>query len=105
MNNSVGKTFVLILQIGLTVLTAVFLCVAAGVWLNERFDTIWFMPPFLVLGIGGGVSGAWKLVKGYTKREKNRETETTDYINSLKAVGEKNRKKRTTEDDESHDSI
>ncbi|MBR6359966.1 MAG: AtpZ/AtpI family protein [Lachnospiraceae bacterium] len=89
--NPVGKAFTLILQIGLVMLVAVFMCVLAAVWLNEKFNTIWFMPPFLVLGIGGGIRGAWNLVKSYTKREKNRETETNDYIASLKAEGQKNR--------------
>ncbi|MBO7336178.1 MAG: AtpZ/AtpI family protein [Lachnospiraceae bacterium] len=89
--NSVGKAFTLILQISLVMLVAVFMCVFAAIWLNEKFNTIWFMPPFLVLGIGGGVRGAWNLFKSYTKHLKSKENETNDYIESLKAEGRKNR--------------
>lgn len=89
--NSVGKTFTLILQIGLTMMVSIFLCVYAGVWLNNKFDTVWFVPVFLVLGIGGGIKSAWNLVKGYTKKDRSTEAETNDYIERLKAEGKKNR--------------
>lgn len=89
--NTVGKTFTLILQIGLTMMVAIFLCVLLGVWLNDKFNTVWFVPAFLVLGIGGGLKAAWNLVKGYTAKDKSTEAETNDYIERLKAEGKKNR--------------
>lgn len=88
------KSFTLILQIGLTMMVSIFLCVWAGVWLNNKFDTIWFVPLLLVLGIGGGIKSAWKLVKNYAKKDESEDAKTRDYIESLKAEGRKNKELR-----------
>ncbi|MCQ2538515.1 MAG: AtpZ/AtpI family protein [Lachnospiraceae bacterium] len=92
--NSIGKSITLILQIGLTMMVSIFLCLWAGIWLNNKFNTVWFVPLFLVLGIGGGFNSAWKLVKSYAKKDESTEAKTNEYIENLKAEGRKNKELR-----------
>ena len=52
------RNIVLISQIGINMLVPVFICVAAGVWLDNRFHT-WFTLPLLILGIAAGARNAY----------------------------------------------
>ena len=54
------RNIVLISQIGINMLVPVFICVAAGVWLDNRFHT-WFTLPLLILGIAAGARNAYAL--------------------------------------------
>ena len=54
------ENLVLISQLGLNVLTAVFLCVAAGVWVDRRFGTSLTLP-LLILGILAGGLNAYNM--------------------------------------------
>ncbi len=63
------ENLVLITQLGLNVVTAVFLCVAAGIFLDRRFGTSLVLP-FLILGILSGGLSAYKTVKNMIDREK-----------------------------------
>ena len=52
------RNIVLISQIGINMLVPVFICVAVGVWLDNRFHT-WFTLPLLILGIAAGARNAY----------------------------------------------
>lgn len=56
------ENLVLISQLGLNVLTAVFLCVAAGVWADRQFGTSLTLP-LLILGILAGGLNAYKMAR------------------------------------------
>lgn len=62
------ENLVLISQLGLNVLTAVFLCVAVGVWADRRFGTSLTLP-FLLLGILSGGLSAYKMARRTIERE------------------------------------
>ena len=47
------KMLSLVTQIGITMLTSVFLCMAIGMWIDKHFSTNLFLL-FLILGIMGG---------------------------------------------------
>lgn len=68
-NNSGFENLVLITQLGINVLTAVFLCVAAGVWLDKKFGTS-LVIPLLILGILSGGLSAYRMAKRTIDREK-----------------------------------
>lgn len=56
------KNFALISQIGISMLTAVGICLALGMWVDRHFGTnllIWF----LFLGILGGYRSAYDVIK------------------------------------------
>jgi ATP synthase protein I len=94
MKNTIGKSLTMILQIGITMMVPIFLCVALAIWLNSLADTIWFMPPFLVLGVGAAFRNAWLLVKSYTKNDSSTESRANNEIRRLKEEAKKNKSKR-----------
>lgn len=63
------ENLVLISQLGLNVLTAVFLCVAAGMWVDRRFGTSLTLF-FLILGILAGGLSAYKMARQTIERER-----------------------------------
>lgn len=68
-NHTVLKTLSLVTQLGITMLTSIFMCMFVGLWLDEKFSTHFFIP-FLLLGIGGGVRGTYTLIKNASDEEK-----------------------------------
>ncbi len=66
--NSEFRNIILITQVGISVMVPVFLCVALGVWLDNRFDS-WFTVPLLALGIAAGARNAYVLVMNVVRNE------------------------------------
>ncbi|MGL5435077.1 MAG: AtpZ/AtpI family protein [Lachnospiraceae bacterium] len=66
---SVFRSLALVTQLGLSVLTPVFLCVFAGYQLDFRFGTKTLIP-LLVLGILAGAKCAWDLTRNILRQEK-----------------------------------
>ena len=65
----IGRGLALILQLGLSVLAPVFLCLAAGLWLQEHLA--WSFAPVLLLTMGilaGGRNG-YVLARNYLRAE------------------------------------
>lgn len=65
------RNIVLISQVSISMLVPIFLCVALGVWLDNKFGT-WFTVPLLVLGIAAGARNAYVLLSSVIKREEAR---------------------------------
>lgn len=68
----IGKGLALILQLGLSVLVPVFLCLAGGLWLQEHLA--WSFAPVLLLALGilaGGRNG-YVLARNYMRAEEAR---------------------------------
>ena len=62
--NQVGRMLVLLLQIGLTMLTAVFMCVGIA-YLIDHFFGVDLMIWFIILGVVSGFRATIILVKRY----------------------------------------
>ena len=54
----------LISQLGITMLTSVFLCMFIGLWIDRNFSTHVFLL-FLILGVLGGIRGIYSLIHQY----------------------------------------
>lgn len=67
--HTVVKMLSLITQLGITMLTSIFLCMFIGLMIDQKFSTHFFIP-FLLLGIGGGFRGAYILIMNACKEEK-----------------------------------
>jgi ATP synthase protein I len=52
----------LITQLGITMLTSIFLCMFLGLWIDRTFSTHFFLF-FLILGVLGGIRGVYTLVR------------------------------------------
>ncbi|MCR5153834.1 MAG: AtpZ/AtpI family protein [Lachnospiraceae bacterium] len=83
----------MISQVGFTMLAPIVICVALAVLLNNRFDTVYFMPVFLLLGIAAAFRNAYILFKKWLKSE-GEEEKMHDYIEALKAEGKKKRENK-----------
>ncbi|MDO4169692.1 MAG: AtpZ/AtpI family protein [Lachnospiraceae bacterium] len=67
--HTILKMISLITQLGITMLTSIFLCMFIGLWIDRKFSTHFFIP-FLLLGIAGGFRGVYTLVVNANKDEK-----------------------------------
>lgn len=92
--SKIARSFLMISQIGVTVLVPVFLCLFFGIKLNEWFDTVYFVPVFLFLGMGAAARNVYQLTKALYAGDKKKEDEELAYIENLKKAGERNRQKR-----------
>lgn len=66
-NREVAKALILILQISLTMLVPILLCVLGGAWLDRHFGTKWIAIVGFVLGAIAGFQNVYRLVKRYIK--------------------------------------
>ena len=84
----------MISQIGISMLVPIFLCLFLGIFLNEKFSSIYFVPIFLFLGIGASFRNVYYLTKSFYAKDKKKEDEELAYIENLKKAGERNRERR-----------
>lgn len=66
---SVFRSFAMVTQLGLSVMTPVFLCVFIGYQADVRFGTK-IMVPMLILGVLAGGRCAWLLAKSTMEQER-----------------------------------
>lgn len=64
------ENLVLITQLGLNLITTVFLCLFIGLWIDKRFGTNTVLA-FLILGIVSGSFHAYKMAKRTIDKEKD----------------------------------
>lgn len=100
MNKGIVKSLMLVSQIGFSMLVPILLCLFAGVFLNNLCSTVYFVPVFLVLGIGASIRNVYLLTKSLYAKDKKREDEELAYIENLKKTGEKNREKLQRREEE-----
>ena len=68
--NEVIKMLFLISQIGITMLTTIFLCTGVGYLLDKMFNTKWIIIVFIVLGILAGYKSVYILIKRFINDDK-----------------------------------
>lgn len=76
MDHDTMRAFSMILQIGISVLVPVFLCLAVGLWLDQKWGAGWTIP-LLILGFLAGGRNAWILAKKTAESQKKRQEEET----------------------------
>ncbi len=67
---SVFRNLVLISQVGISVMTPIFLCTYFGHLVDKYFHTSIFIIIFLILGVLSGVNLAYKCIKAMLDKEK-----------------------------------
>lgn len=66
---SVFRSLAMVTQLGLSVVTPVFLCIFIGYQVDAHFETK-LMVPMLILGVLAGGRSAWQLAKATMEQEK-----------------------------------
>lgn len=68
MNRESAKAWALILQIGISMLVPILLCIFVGIWLDKVFDTKpILMIIFIILGVGAGFRSVYVLTRDFYK--------------------------------------
>jgi hypothetical protein len=68
-SKSVFRNLALVSQLGITMLTPIFLCLIIGYYMDKAFKTSYIILIFLLLGVLTGFSMVYKLVKANLERE------------------------------------
>lgn len=63
------SNLVLVTQLGINVLTPVFLCLLAGIWIDRKFGVKTTLV-FLILGILSGAASAYRTAKATVEKER-----------------------------------
>lgn len=80
---SVFRSLAMVTQLGLSVMTPIFLCIFIGYQIDSRLGTSW-MIPLLILGVAAGGRMAWQLAGKVLEQERRedeklrRERESTE---------------------------
>ena len=93
-NSKIVRSFMMVSQIGISMLVPIFLCVFFGIQLNEWLDAVLFVPVFLFLGIAAAFRNVYYLTKNFYAKDKKKEDEELAYIENLKKAGERNKAKK-----------
>lgn len=86
-NHKVVKSFMLVTQLGISMMVPIFLCVPVGNFIDEKAGTGFFMPVFLFLGIAAAFRNVYYLLKPFYAGDKEREDEELAYFERLKEEG------------------
>lgn len=100
-DRSIIKALSLVSQLGISMLTPIFLCAFIGYKLDQWLGTgFWFLI-FIVLGICSAFRNVYYLTKEFYTKNKGKDQLVNDYIKELKQS--KSRKETMYQDKESKD--
>lgn len=72
-HKQVFKMITLISQVGITMLSSIFICSLIGYWIDNRFGTHSFIV-WIILGIAGGYRAVYFLIKQFISSKKESQT-------------------------------
>ncbi len=74
-NRTTFRTLALVSQLGLTMITAIGLATAVGVWLDRRLGTSWITAVLFVMGAIAGGQSAYRMIRKIYEPEQKKERE------------------------------
>lgn len=91
-NKSVARAFVMILQVGITMLAPILVCGWFGIWLNDTFRISWGFLVCMLVGVLAGFRNFFQIMRQFYEKDLKREIKEQQYFEQLKQ--EKNDTKR-----------
>lgn len=82
------RSFVMISQLGISMMVPIFLCGAIGYWLNGQFHNELFFLFAVIVGIGAAFRNLFILTRSFYASDLKKEQETADYMKSLRKYKE-----------------
>lgn len=82
-NKKVMKSFVMITQVGLSMLTPIFLCVFLGVYVDKILHTSYWFIILLLLGILAAFRNVYYLTKQFYQKDLEKEQREQEYFKNL----------------------
>lgn len=108
-NREVFRALGLISQVGLTLLTTVFLSIYIGTKMDGSFGTSYWFPIWLVIGLLAGFQNIFKMVRHFYAKDKAKEDQELAYFENLKKAdtrecknSDKNKENANREEDTEH---
>ena len=92
-NKSVAKAFMMILQVGITMLAPLLVCGWFGIWLNDTFHISWGFLVCMILGVLAGFRNFFQLMRQFYEKDLKREIKEQQYFEQLKQ-GSKSKKEK-----------
>lgn len=83
-NKGIAKAFVMILQVGLTMLAPLLVCGWIGLWMNDTFHTSWWFLVWMLLGVLAGFRNFFHLMRQFYEKDLKREIKEQEYFEQLK---------------------
>ncbi len=83
----VVKAFVMVTQIGISMVASIGLAIVIGISLDRWLSTDYWVLVMALVGILAGFRSVYYLTKGFYSKELDKENEETQYIEGLKREG------------------
>ena len=99
-SGKVGKSFSMILQLGISVLVPIFLCVFIGVKLDRYLETKFWTILLMVLGILAAFRNVYFMVRTFYRKDLEREQKGHEFIQNEKDYLKQNEKRFAEEERE-----
>lgn len=93
-NKSVAKAFVMILQVGITMLAPILVCGWFGLWLNDTFQIIWGFLVCMILGVLAGFRNFFQIMRQFYEKDLKREMKEQQYFEQLKQESKSQRESK-----------
>ena len=87
-DKKVLRSFVMVTQIGISMMVPIFLCGGIGYWLNHQFHRDILFPICLLVGVGAAFRNLFMITKTFYAKEAIREHDAMEYIQNLKKYHE-----------------
>lgn len=78
-HHEVFEKLYLILQVGITMLTPILLCMAAGYFIDRRFGTS-LLAYFIIIGVLSGYRAVYSLLKSHIKESKEKDEPDQEWV-------------------------
>lgn len=78
------RSFVMITQIGISMMVPIFLCAILGYWLNGIFHQNMIFVVLVLLGIGAGFRNMYLITRSFYAKDMKEEHERLKYMDDLK---------------------
>jgi len=71
----VFQAFALILQFTLNMLVPIAICMALGIWLDDKYDMPWIIIVLFFVGAFAGFNSIFKMAKPFMKNDRGRKSD------------------------------
>ena len=82
-NIEIAKAFSMILQLGISIMVPIALCLFIGYELDRFFETNYITVIFIFLGMAAGIKSVYTITKGFYSRDLEREKKEQQYYDDL----------------------
>lgn len=83
-DKKVLRSFVMVSQIGISMMVPIFLCGVIGYWLNSWLHQELLFVLLLLIGIGAAFRNLYILTRSFYAEDLKKEKQQTDYLKNLK---------------------